>query len=124
MQTRQAGQHGEQLALAHLKDAGLTLIARNFSCRMGEIDLIMRDRSALQGDILVFVEVRYRHSSSHGGAAASITATKRQRLVRTASRFLQLHRGYARWPSRFDGVAITGAPKSPRISWLRNAFCA
>ena len=112
------------MALSHLRQAGLRLITRNFSCKTGEIDLIMRDRSKLQPNILVFVEVRYRNSSSHGGAAASVTPVKRQRLIRTAKRFLQRHRRYAAWPSRFDVVAIEGGTSEPRIRWLPGAFDA
>lgn len=110
------------MALKHLRRAGLRLITRNFSCKTGEIDLIMRDRSRLQPDILVFVEVRYRARNSHGGAAASITHTKRLRLIRTAKRFLQLHRQYVNWPSRFDVVALSGDQIEPTIDWIPGAF--
>ena len=122
MGTLESGRHTEQLALNHLKSAGLGLIARNFSCKVGEIDLIMRDHSTLQRNILVFIEVRYRRSNSHGGAAASVTHVKRQRLARTAKRFLQSHRRYARWPCRFDVIAIEGELENPAIHWIQAAF--
>lgn len=124
MDRQLSGARGEQAALAHLRKAGLRLLARNFSCKTGEIDLIMRDRSILHEHILVFIEVRYRASSSHGGAAASVTPVKRQRLIRTARRYLQLHKQYAQWPCRFDVIAIEGDPQSPALRWLKGAFDA
>ena len=124
MHSQAAGARAEHLALAHLRQAGLRLITRNFRCNMGEIDLIMRDRSKLHANILVFVEVRYRRRSSHGGAAASVNTVKRQRLQRTAQRFIQLHRKYADWPSRFDVVAIEGDPEKPATRWITSAFDA
>jgi putative endonuclease len=62
-----AGDAGEDAALLHLQKHGLTLVERNFSCRGGELDLVMRD-----GATVVFVEVRRRASSAYGGAAATI----------------------------------------------------
>jgi len=116
--TKQAGDAGEALALAHLQREGLTLVQRNYRvaagprARGGEIDLILRERDGT----LVFVEVRVRALGSHGGAAASVTATKRRRLVLAAQHYL------ARLASppacRFDVVAIDGG----RIEWLRAAF--
>ena len=73
------GQAGEQAALAHLQRHGLALVEANFSCKGGEIDLVMRD-----GATLVFVEVRQRQDMTHGGAAASIGPAKIRRLVRAA----------------------------------------
>ncbi|MDR0934282.1 MAG: YraN family protein [Burkholderiaceae bacterium] len=106
---RQQGQAGEDAALAWLQQQGLTLIRRNFRCRMGEIDLIMQD-----GRTLVFVEVRQRASRGFGGAAASITRTKQLRLIKTAQLFLQkLNTTPA---SRFDAIALDGG----KITWLKN----
>ncbi|MES2258974.1 MAG: YraN family protein [Pseudomonadota bacterium] len=105
------GRHGEDEALAHLVLHGLSLVERNFLCKCGEIDLIMRDR-----DALVFVEVRRRASRSHGGAAASITPAKQRRLVRAAQLYLLRYRQLP--PCRFDVVAIDGK----QLSWLRNVL--
>lgn len=105
------GQAGEDAALAHLSQQGLTLVTRNFRCKAGEIDLIMREQ-----DSLVFIEVRKRARSDYGGAAASITPAKQRRLLRTAQFFLLR---YKTLPAcRFDVVAIDGE----RISWLKNAI--
>jgi putative endonuclease len=118
-QTR--GHAAEDMALGHLQRAGLVLVARNYrvargpGARGGEVDLVMRDRDGT----LVFVEVRARADMRHGGAAASIGAAKRARLVFAARHYLAAQRG-APPPCRFDVVAIDGAA----VEWLQAAFDA
>lgn len=107
----------EDFALAHLAGAGLRLAARNWRCRFGELDLVMRD-----GEIVVFVEVRYRRGAAFGGAAASVDAGKRARLAHAAESFLSSHPELSRAPCRFDVVALAGNPAAPNIEWHRNAF--
>lgn len=107
------GRHAENIAAAFLQRQGLALVARNYRCRFGEIDLIARD-----GKTLVFVEVRMRSSTSFGGAAASITAAKRAKLTRAARHYLA---GTARMPAcRFDALLVSGADHS--VEWIKNAF--
>lgn len=103
------GRQAEDRALAYLQQHGLQLVQRNFLCRGGELDLIMRDGSGL-----VFVEVRQRSSASFGGALASITPAKQRRMVLAAQVFLQQQRTVP--ACRFDAVAIEGT----RIDWLKN----
>lgn len=92
----------------------MELLQRNYRCRFGEIDLIMRD-----GDTLVFVEVRSRAHAGFGGAAASIDAAKQARLVRAARHYLAT---LARVPDcRFDAVLFDAAG---RPEWIRAAFDA
>jgi len=122
LRTQRQGSLAEQAALEYLCGEGMRLLCRNFSCKLGEIDLIMSHRSQLQPRILVFVEVRYRQSADYGGAAASVTRTKRTKIIRTAKRFLQQHPRYAAWPCRFDVVAVTGQPTALNINWLHSAF--
>ena len=118
--TKALGDLAEARALDHLSAAGLVLVRRNYrvargpSARGGEVDLVMRDRDGT----LVFVEVRVRHDARFGGAAASIGAAKRQRLVFAAGHFLR--RLATPPPCRFDVVAVDG----DRIEWLRAAFDA
>lgn len=115
--TRKQGTAAEELALAHLQRAGLTLVARNYETPGrggGEIDLIMR---AADGT-LVFVEVRARASITAGGAAASVISRKQRRIIHAARHYLT--RLPALPPCRFDVVAIDGA----RVHWLRAAFDA
>jgi putative endonuclease len=109
------GAAAENLALRHLEARGLSLVTRNFRCRVGELDLIMRD-----ADQLVFVEVRSRRHSRYGTPAESVTRTKQQRLLRAAAFYLQRQRLN---PScRFDVVAILQAEGEPQVEWIRDAF--
>ena len=111
---QRAGFAAEQRALDYLLSRGMGLVARNFSVRMGELDIVMRD-----GAQLVFVEVRHRARGEFGGAAASVTAAKRLRVQRAAQAFLLASLGDRGWPAmRFDVVAIEGE----RIDWIKGAF--
>jgi putative endonuclease len=107
------GAEAEAMAAAFLERKGLRVIERNYRCRLGEIDLVARE-----GATTVFVEVRQRASSAFGGAAASITAAKRQRLVRAARHYLSRLRTLPQ--CRFDALLIEGDP--PHIDWIRDAF--
>lgn len=111
------GQAAEDAALAFLQDQGLTLLARNHRCRLGEIDLVMR-----HGESLVFVEVRARRSDAYGGAVASVGVAKQRRLTAAARHFLMRHPREADRPARFDVVAISGAGHENSIQWIRAAF--
>ena len=115
--TRSAGARYEELALDHLRGAGLTLIECNYTCRYGEIDLVMRER-----ETVVFVEVRYRRSNAFGGGIDSVNAAKRAKLVRAARAFLAGHPRLADSTCRFDVVAIGDEARAPSIDWRRNAF--
>lgn len=108
---------GEELALAHLTAHGLTLVTRNYRCKMGELDLVMLD-----GNTLVLVEVRARARSEYGGAAASVDWVKQRRLVRAAEHLLMKRVELRRYPARFDVVAITTGQPETRIDWIKNAF--
>ena len=107
------GKDAEAHAARFLEAKGLKIVERNYHCRYGEIDLIARDDATL-----VFVEVRARKSSAFGGAGASITASKRQKLTRTALHYLA---GIGRTPQcRFDAVLLTG--EDGPVEWIRDAF--
>lgn len=119
-----AGEEGEARALAHLERAGLRLVERNYRvaagprARGGEIDLILRARDGT----LVFVEVRQRTAVAHGGAAASVSAAKRQRLVYAAHRYLLRYASPP--PCRFDVVAIDDVDLEPVLVVYPGAFDA
>ncbi|HHF7366207.1 TPA: YraN family protein [Legionella bozemanae] len=113
--TCEKGRIAEEKALAYLKRQGLELIKKNYNCRLGEIDLIMRDK-----DQLVFIEVRSRVSMQFGGGIASVTYAKRQKILKTAAYYLLEHQKYDQFALRFDVVSIDG--KSASISWLKDAF--
>jgi putative endonuclease len=110
-----AGARAEELCAELLRRAGLRVLARNWRCRHGEIDLV-----AEEGRTLVFAEVRYRRDERFGGAAESVAAAKRARLVAAARLYL------ARRPDaecRFD-VLLLDALEASRVQWIRNAFTA
>ena len=113
--TRKKGAEIEQAAEHFLKRQGLKAVTRNYTIRGGEIDLIMR-----HGKVLVFVEVRYRASQSHGSGAESITRHKQQRLVKTAQHYLQQHYGANPPDCRFDVMSGRGQPV--QFEWLQNVF--
>ena len=113
----------EAAARAYLLRAGLRELARNANYRGGELDLVMLDADR-GGDVVVFVEVRYRSSQAFGGGATSVDAGKRRRLVRAAQLVLGSHRQYAHAPCRFDVIEASGAPDAPQLRWLRDAFGA
>ena len=112
----------EAAARDHLLAAGLRPLAGNVAFRSGELDLVMQDRDAL-GELLVFVEVRFRAGDGFGGGAASVDAHKRRKLVRAATLFL--HRNALHdMPCRFDVVEASGDPERPALNWIRDAFRA
>ena len=111
-----AGAHAETLAARFLTQHGLAILERNWRRRCGELDLVARD-----GETLVFVEVRLRRDGAFGGAAASITATKRARLVNAAN--LYLARLPRTPPCRFDAILLDALDPA-RIEWLRDIFGA
>ena len=102
MDRREAGNEGEEAALAHLKRSGLKLIARNYRCKAGEIDLIMLD-----GATLVLVEVRYRSMRDFGGPAASVTWRKQRRIINAARHLLLTRAELRRYPARFDVIGVS-----------------
>ncbi|MFO7304707.1 MAG: YraN family protein [Gammaproteobacteria bacterium] len=115
MQRTEAGRAAEAAALAYLEKAGLRLLHRNYRCKVGELDLVMLD-----GTTLVLVEVRYRSSHRYGGAAASVTPRKQQRIINAARHLLATHADLRRYPARFDVVAISALQKE--IQWIKGAF--
>jgi len=105
---QQIGDAGEDQALIYLQQQGLILLERQFRCRGGEIDLIMRDRQTL-----VFIEVRSRNSTEFGGALNSVTHAKQKRWHHAATVYLQ---SYAQAPEcRFDLVCI----QNGALEWLK-----
>lgn len=114
---RKVGQRLEKLALSHLRRSGLELVERNFSCRGGEVDLIMRDHEQI-----VFIEVRGRSASQYGGAADSVTERKQRRVSLAAGAWLSSHPEHGHAPCRFDVVALDGDLSSPKVEWIRGAF--
>lgn len=107
------GRRAETLAADFLQARGLRLLERNYGCRSGEVDLILTD-----GAVLVFAEVRLRRNPGYGGAAASVTAAKRQRILIAARHYLS---GKPERPCRFD-VLVLDELDPQRIEWIKDAF--
>ncbi len=113
-----AGNMAEDLASAHLTQAGLRILTRNYRVRGGEIDCI-----ALDGNTLVFVEVRLRRNTRFGGAAASIDARKQHRIIHAARCYLLRHPRQAERPCRFDCVLLDSL-NADQLAWIKDAFQA
>ncbi|MDR9405605.1 MAG: YraN family protein [Spiribacter sp.] len=106
------GKQAENRALAYLQAQGLSLCARNFQIRRGEIDLIMRE-----GDEIAFIEVRARRPGAFGDGIDSVTRAKQRRLVAAASAWLQRQREQP--ATRFD---VVGVAPGDELIWIKDAF--
>ena len=116
--TTEVGQKAENLALRYLQSKGLSLIEKNFSCRYGEIDLVM-----LHKKVVVFVEVRYRKNTQFGTGAETVDYRKQQKLLNTAQYYLQHHHNYSQLTARIDVVSISKqlSEAVSNINWIQNA---
>lgn len=108
-----SGKYYESQAKAYLINQGLTLIEENFHSRFGEVDLIFHDSNY---DCLVFVEVRFRRSAKFGGAAASVTKSKQQKVKKAALFYLSQRKLATHF--RFDVIAF----EQQQLNWIANAF--
>lgn len=108
-----AGNEGENLAAAYLKEQGVRILARNFRCRQGEIDIIGKE-----GNYLVFFEVKYRKNKECGNPEEAVDMRKQQKICRTAAYYRSFYQIAEDTPVRYDVVTILGE----RIEWIRNAF--
>lgn len=124
------GPTAEALAANYLKTRGLQIVDNNYATRRGEIDLI-----AQTGDLLIFVEVRYRSHNHFGSPAESVDYYKQKRLLLAATRYLQQQNLTDKIQCRFDVVSISpnhtdcgynsyDKKNHYRVEWLQNAFCA
>jgi len=109
------GENAEEKALQYLLGQGLSTVSRNFRCKQGEIDLIMRQDAAL-----VIVEVRYRKNSKYGSAMETVTAKKQSRIIAATCHYLNTNK-ITDQAIRFDVVAMTG---DNNLNWVKNAFQA
>lgn len=113
---RETGIFGEARAWRVLRAAGYRLLARNYRCPYGEVDLI-----AEEGGRLVFVEVKARRGEAFGGPAAALTRGKRRRIARAALHYMAANRMLER-PARFDVVTLLETKGGWRVEILRDAF--
>ncbi len=117
MDRQERGRDAEERAVQFLAARGLTILARNFRRRAGEIDIV-----ALDGTTLAIIEVRARSSRDFGGAAASVGARKQRRLIRAAQLLLAAHPQWRSLPARFDVIVEEGNGVDARMEWIRHAF--
>jgi putative endonuclease len=112
--TSGAGALAEARAEAFLLQQGLVKHAKNYRCKLGEIDLIMQHNTTL-----VFIEVRLRSHTGFASAAESVTVRKQQKIIRTAQHYLQQHKLTDTANCRFDVIAFSdnGNP-----GWIKDAF--
>ena len=113
------GKQAEDAACKYLMENGLRLVEKNYKCRGGEIDLVMRHKNSL-----VFVEVRYRHSNRFGSGAESVIKRKQDKIILTALHYLQSHNNSDGLASRFDVISIQAISGKTDIQWIQNAFQA
>jgi putative endonuclease len=111
-----AGAVAEELAAIFLQKQGLVIRAKNYRCKLGEIDLIMQ-----HADTLVFIEVRLRTHQAFAKAAESVTIRKQQKIIKTAQYYLQQYQLTDKVNCRFDVVAF-GENSTPE--WIKDAFSA
>ena len=120
MLSRRNGMHYEDLARQYLEARGLICLQRNYHCRFGEIDLIMRE-----GETLCFIEVKFRRSLAFGGAAYAVPESKQRKLVKSALSYIAHEPAASRSGSRFDVLLVQGqANGADQINWIQNAFYA
>ncbi len=129
------GAAAEAWAAHWLEQQGARIVLRNFRRRRGELDVVIE-----HGGALAIVEVRFRESDRYGGAAASVGPAKQRRLILAAQQLLQSRPDLARWPVRFDVLALRAAPPDAgardgrhgarpageryEAQWIRHAFDA
>ena len=111
------GRAAEAAAARHVERLGYRILTANFRAKGGELDLV-----AMDGAALAIIEVRYRASDRFGGAAASITAGKRSRIVRASRALLATNPPLAKLPVRFDVIEVSGAADCLECQLIRGAF--
>ncbi|PCJ20216.1 MAG: YraN family protein [Gammaproteobacteria bacterium] len=130
--SRNKGQEIEALVEQHLRNQGLKFVARNFNCKLGEIDLIFTHEN-----ILIFTEVKYRKKPDFGSSIETVTPTKQKKIIKTAQLYLQKNKWARHYNCRFDVVGVnpvkseqqTSKSNTPdrgtlNINWIKDAFWA
>jgi putative endonuclease len=116
--TRTFGDRGERAAEAHLRGARYVILERNYACKLGEVDLV-----ALDGDTVVFVEVKSRSGVAFGTPFDAVTRRKRRQITRVAQHYL-LRKRLTDRAVRFDVVGVWAENGELRCELIRNAFDA
>ena len=115
---RQLGMEYEEIAARYLEDKGVQIIARNYRCRLGEIDMIGNHK-----EYLIFFEVKYRGSLLHGYSAEAVGYHKQKNICRVADIYRYQNKKYDNQNIRYDVIAIDGISVcDTKIQWYQNAF--
>jgi putative endonuclease len=110
------GAYGERVAAAHLVDAGMAIVERNWRCDIGEIDILARD-----GDTLVVCEVKTRRGADFGSPLEKVTRENAERLRRLAARWIA-HTGMHPLDVRIDIVGVVQSPRgAAEVEHVRGA---
>lgn len=113
MNKRKIGDEYEQVAVEYLERNGFRIIERNYRNRIGEIDIIAKERNTI-----CFVEVKYRNDGKYGYASEAVNVRKQHKIQRVANYYL-MRKGYSEWTDcRFDVLAVEGVD----VTLYRNAF--
>jgi putative endonuclease len=110
------GKSGEEAAVNLLKEKGYKIIARNYKSKLGEIDIVAKDR-----DTLCFIEVKTRQNDSFGIPLESVAFRKQRQISKAALLFLK-EKNLFQKKARFDVVSIINTQEKPRIELIKNAF--
>ncbi|MCF8054487.1 MAG: YraN family protein [Deltaproteobacteria bacterium] len=113
---RATGRQGEDLAVSHLRDHGYKIIERNYSCQIGEIDIVAKEAGTI-----VFVEVRSTTVERFGSAIDSVNLRKQRKLSLLALRYLQ-EKNLLGQNCRFDVVGVHFSKENTQITLIQNAF--
>ena len=116
MEKKELGKKGEEIALRFLKKNGYRLVERNYVCKMGEVDIVAREK-----DTLVFIEVKTRTSTAFGPPQLAVTPSKQMQISKAAWTFLKEKR-IENAKARFDVVAVLIRPEGEEIELIRDAF--
>ena len=111
------GEEAEDVACTYLQDRGLQLIERNYRCRLGEIDIIMREIHSL-----VFIEVKARRNQYFADILENITKSKQRKIIKAAMFYLQNNHLLDKVDCRFDVIAVTLVKGISQIQWIKQAF--
>lgn len=112
-----SGQQAEDTACRYLKAQGLTVLARNYRAKTGEIDLVMQDQEEI-----VFVEVRLRNNPNFSSGIESVDRYKQRKLIKTATFYLCQKNWFDKVNCRFDVIGISYAQTKVAIDWIKDAF--
>ena len=110
------GQKGELAAVQRLTKLGYTILERNFRTKLGEIDIVAREKGSI-----VFIEVKTRSSTHYGFPAEAVTAAKRRQIAKAAMMYLSQNNLFNQ-PARFDVVSVLYGQSNPVIEVIRDAF--